>query len=69
MWLNTGWFSDCTACYLAAGLPCDYSGIRPYSKYGGKEGLLSFSTSVDYQQHSQAATRPIIFGVIVGGAL
>src|SRR5919108_258970 len=42
--LNTGWFSDRSACYLAAGRPVitQETGFSRY--YGQKEGLLSFRT-------------------------
>jgi hypothetical protein len=64
--LNTGWFSDRTACYLAAGRPVITQETGFTVNYGGKEGLLSFSTMeeivdavasirVDYQRHSRAA--------------
>jgi len=64
--LKTGWFSDRTACYLAAGRPVitQETGFSTY--YGGKEGLLSFTTMeeiveavvsirLDYKRHSNAA--------------
>ncbi|XHR30759.1 MAG: glycosyltransferase [Chthoniobacteraceae bacterium] len=64
--LNTGWFSDRSACYLAAGRPVitQQTGFTKY--YGGKEGLLSFLTmeeiveavreiNADYARHSRAA--------------
>ena len=64
--LNTGWFSDRTACYLAAGRPAitQETGFTQY--YGGKKGLFSFQTSeeiseavreinADYAAHSRAA--------------
>ena len=64
--LNTGWFSDRTACYLAAGRPVITQETGFTSHYGGKEGLLSFSTMqeiidgvasirADYRRHSRAA--------------
>ena len=64
--LNTGWFSDRTACYLAAGRPVVTQETGFTVHYGGKEGLLSFSTMeeildavaairFDYQRHSRAA--------------
>jgi hypothetical protein len=64
--LNSGWFSDRTACYLAAGRPVITQETGFTRHYGGKEGLLSFSTMeeiveavasirVDYQRHSRAA--------------
>ena len=64
--LNTGWFSDRTACYLAAGRPAitQETGFTQY--YGGKKGLFSFQSpeeiteavkeiNADYAAHSQAA--------------
>ena len=64
--LHTGWFSDRSACYLAAGRPVitQETGFTEY--YGGREGLLSFrsmddvvaaATAVrsDYARHSRAA--------------
>ena len=64
--LNTGWFSDRSACYLAAGRPVitQETGFTRY--YGGDRGLFSFSTieeikeaesaiRLDYATHSRAA--------------
>jgi hypothetical protein len=64
--LNTGWFSDRTACYLAAGRPVITQETGFTAHYGGKEGLLTFSTMeeivdavaairADYKKHSRAA--------------
>lgn len=64
--LNTGWFSDRTACYLAAGRPVITQETGFTKFYGGKEGLLAFSTmdeiaegvreiNADYARHSRAA--------------
>ena len=64
--LNTGWFSDRTACYLAAGRPAITQETGFTRHYGGNQGLLSFSTmdeiveavaSIrdDYERHSRAA--------------
>ena len=64
--LNTGWFSDRTACYLAAGRPVITQETGFTAHYGGKEGLLTFSTMeeivdavaairTDYKKHSRAA--------------
>jgi hypothetical protein len=64
--LNTGWFSDRTACYLAAGRPVVTQETGFTVHYGRDEGLLSFSTMeeiveavasirVDYPRHSRAA--------------
>jgi hypothetical protein len=64
--LHTGWFSDRSACYLAAGRPVitQETGFTEY--YGGREGLLSFRSMddvvaaaaairSDYARHSRAA--------------
>ena len=64
--LNTGWFSDRSACYLAAGRPVitQQTGFTRF--YGGKRGLLAFETAPeiveavqrinkDYVAHSKAA--------------
>jgi hypothetical protein len=64
--LNTGWFSDRSACYLAAGRPVITQETGFTAHYGGKEGLFAFSTMEeiveavasirrDYQRHSRAA--------------
>ena len=64
--LSTGWFSDRTACYLAAGRPVITQETGFTAHYGGKEGLLAFSTMEeitgavasirdDYKKHSRAA--------------
>jgi hypothetical protein len=64
--LNTGWFSDRTACYLAAGRPVITQETGFTRHYGGNDGLFSFSTmgeiveavaaiSLDYKRHSRAA--------------
>ena len=64
--LNTGWFSDRSACYLAAGRPVITQETGFTKFYGGEEGLLSFRTlddianavkrmNADYTKHSQAA--------------
>ena len=64
--LNTGWFSDRTACYLAAGRPAITQQTGFTAHYGGKGGLFPFSTieeiidavasiSLDYERHSRAA--------------
>ena len=64
--LNTGWFSDRSACYLAAGRPVIIQ-ITGFTRiYGGKAGLLSFQSlgeiaeavkriNADYSKHSRAA--------------
>jgi hypothetical protein len=64
--LRTGWFSDRSACYLAAGRPVitQETGFTRY--YGGREGLLAFKSlgdiveavkmiKADYAKHSRAA--------------
>jgi hypothetical protein len=64
--LSTGWFSDRSACYLAAGRPVITQETGFTSYYGGSEGLLSFSSmeeiveavamiQADYPRHSRAA--------------
>ncbi len=64
--LNTAWFSDRSACYLAAGRPVitQETGFTRY--YGGRRGLFAFRTldeiaeavreiNADYALHSKAA--------------
>lgn len=64
--LNTGWFSDRTACYLAAGRPAITQETGFTKHYGGKRGLFAFQTideiteavheiNADYDAHSKAA--------------
>jgi hypothetical protein len=64
--LDTGWFSDRSACYLAASRPVITQETGFTKNYGGKEGLLSFRTldeiadavkriNGDYARHSRAA--------------
>jgi hypothetical protein len=64
--LNTGWFSDRSACYLAAGRPVITQETGFTSHYGGTEGLLPFRSMEeiveavamirsDYSRHSRAA--------------
>jgi hypothetical protein len=64
--LSTGWFSDRSACYLAAGRPVITQETGFTKNYGSKEGLLSFQTvdeiaeavrkiNADYARHSRAA--------------
>jgi hypothetical protein len=64
--LSTGWFSDRSACYLAAGRPVITQETGFTKNYGSKEGLLSFQTTdeiadavrkinADYARHSRAA--------------
>ena len=40
--LDTGWFSDRSACYLAAGRPVITQETGFTKNYGGKEGLFVF---------------------------
>ncbi len=65
--LFTGWFSDRSACYLAAGRPVITQETGFTEFYGGGKGLLSFRTMeeiveaaaairADYAAHSAAAT-------------
>jgi len=64
--LNTGWFSDRSACYLAAGRPVIIQETGFTKIYGSKAGLLSFRSlseivdavkviNADYAKHSRAA--------------
>src|SRR5437868_2485009 len=64
--LNTCWFSDRSACYLAAGRPVIIQETGFTKIYGGKAGLLSFRSlgeiadavkeiKRDYAKHSRAA--------------
>jgi hypothetical protein len=64
--LNTGWFSDRSVCYLAAGRPVITQETGFTKFYGGEAGLLSFRTvdevveavkqiNADYPKHSRAA--------------
>jgi hypothetical protein len=64
--LNTGWFSDRSACYLAAGRPVITQETGFTRLYGGKEGLLAFTNleeiveavrriNSDYPAHCRAA--------------
>lgn len=64
--LNTGWFSDRSACYLAAGRPVITQETGFTKFYGGKEGLFAFrnmddvaaaveAINSDYAKHSRAA--------------
>lgn len=65
--LTTGWFSDRSACYLAAGRPVitQETGFTKY--YGGNAGLFAFHSldqvaeavrmiNADYARHSRAAS-------------
>ena len=64
--LNTGWFSDRSACYLAAGRPVITQETGFTKNYGGQAGLLAFRSlgeiaeavkviNGDYKKHSDAA--------------
>jgi hypothetical protein len=64
--LNTGWFSDRSACYLAAGRPVITQETGFGKIYGGDAGLFGFrslgqiahavdSINCDYKRHSRAA--------------
>ena len=64
--LNTGWFSDRSACYLAAGRPVITQETGFTKNYGGDAGLLVFRSlgeiadavkmiNADYKKHSGAA--------------
>ena len=64
--LNTAWFSDRSACYLAAGRPVITQETGFTKNYGDKAGLLSFRSlgeivdavktiKADYAKHSRAA--------------
>ena len=64
--LHTGWFSDRTACYLACGRPAITQETGFTRLFGGKMGLLAFTTpdeivehiraiNADYAAHSRAA--------------
>jgi len=64
--LNTGWFSDRSACYLAAGRPVITQETGFTKLYGGNFGLLAFRSlgeiveavkkiNADYKRHSRAA--------------
>jgi hypothetical protein len=66
--LNTGWFSDRSTCYLAAGRPVITQETGFTKFYGGEAGLLSFRTlgeivdavkriNTDYAKHSRACLR------------
>lgn len=64
--LRTGWFSDRSACYLAAGRPVVTQQTGFSRHYGGERGLFAFtdldevveamrSINADYAMHSRAA--------------
>jgi len=64
--LNTGWFSDRSACYLAAGRPVITQETGFTAHYGNGTGLFAFNSlgeiaeavkmiNLDYRRHSRAA--------------
>ena len=64
--MDTGWFSDRSACYLAAGRPVITQETGFTRLYGGERGLFAFATmeeiveavrriQADYAAHAQAA--------------
>lgn len=64
--LRTGWFSDRSACYLAAGRPVIMQDTGFTKHYGGDAGLFAFSSlgeiaeavkmiNADYAHHARAA--------------
>lgn len=64
--LNTAWFSDRSACYLAAGRPVITQNTGFAKHYGGNGGLFAFDSlgeiadavkmiNADYSRHSRAA--------------
>jgi hypothetical protein len=64
--LNTGWFSDRSACYLAAGRPVITQQTGFTQHYGNEGGLFAFRSlgeiseavkmiNADYARHSRAA--------------
>jgi hypothetical protein len=64
--LNTGWFSDRSACYLAAGRPVITQETGFTRFYGGQRGLFAFRTmeevveavreiNADHAAHCRAA--------------
>jgi len=66
--LNTGWFSDRSACYLAASRPVIIQETGFTKNYGGEAGLLAFESlgeivdavkmiNADYAKHSRAARK------------
>src|SRR5205814_7921522 len=66
--LNTGWFSDRSACYLAAGRPVVMQDTGFTQMYGGNGGLFGFrnldeiaeavhAINGDYRKHSRLARR------------
>ena len=66
--LNTGWFSDRSVCYLAAGRPVITQETGFTKHFGGEAGLFGFTSlgeiveavrmiNADYKKHSRAASR------------
>src|SRR5947199_10848062 len=66
--LNTGWFSDRSVCYLAAGRPAITQETGFTKHFGGEAGLFGFTSlgeiveavkmiNADYKKHSWAAAR------------
>src|SRR5438128_2217637 len=66
--LSTGWFSDRSACYLAASRPVIIQETGFTKNYGGEAGLLAFGSlgeivdavkiiNADYAKHSRAARK------------
>jgi len=64
--LNTGWFSDRSGCYLAAGRPVILQETGFTKLFGGRHGLIAFQSlgeiaeavrmiNADYSRHSLAA--------------
>jgi glycosyltransferase involved in cell wall biosynthesis len=64
--LHTGWFSDRSACYLAAGRPVITQQTGFTDHYGNDGGLFAFTSvgeiaeavraiKLDYKKHSRAA--------------
>jgi hypothetical protein len=64
--LNSGWFSDRTVCFLAAGRPCVVQDTGFSRRVPCEAGLLEWNTSEeaaealnqvsqDYERHAQAA--------------
>ena len=64
--LNSGWFSDRSACYLASGRPVITQETGFTEHYGGQRGLLAFrslaeiveavkAVDADYAEHARAA--------------
>ena len=64
--LNTGWFSDRSGCYLAAGRPVIIQETGFTKNYGGDAGLFSFTSlseivdavkmvNGNYKRHARAA--------------